>query len=45
MAQIERRVCPVCEQEAEVVLVRKPDVDLKLCKNCGTAVSVLYKDS
>jgi hypothetical protein len=45
MSTVERKFCPVCEQEAEIIFVRKPDVDLKLCKNCGTAISVLYKDS
>jgi Zn ribbon nucleic-acid-binding protein len=45
MNEEERKFCPVCEKQAEVILVRKPDIDLKLCKNCGNAVSVLYKDS
>ena len=45
MSVPERKFCPMCEQEVEIIFVRKPDVDLKLCKNCGTAVSVRYKDS
>ena len=41
----ERKFCPVCNKENEVTYLRKPDVDLKLCKECGSAVSILYKDS
>jgi Zn ribbon nucleic-acid-binding protein len=41
----EYKFCPVCNKENEVTYVRKPDVDLKLCMECGSAVSILYKDS
>jgi len=40
----EKKYCPVCNEINEVVFVRKPDVDLKLCKKCGGVVSILYKD-
>ena len=40
----EKKYCPVCNEISEVVFVRKPDVDLKLCKKCGGVVSILYKD-
>ncbi len=42
---VERRMCPVCKKEVEVELVRKPDVDLKICTVCGAAISILYKES
>lgn len=41
---LERRTCPVCMRETEIEFVRKPDVDLKICKNCGAAIAILYKD-
>ena len=40
----ERKYCPICHVETVVEYVTKPDVDLKVCKNCGAAVSILYKD-
>lgn len=42
---IEKRVCPICMKEVEVELIRKPDVDLRICGNCGAAISILYKES
>lgn len=39
----ERKRCPICNMETEVDYVRKPEVDLKVCKNCGAVVSILYK--
>jgi hypothetical protein len=41
----ERKFCPVCKKETEVVFVSKPDIDLKICKECDSAVSIRYKDS
>ena len=40
----ERKLCPICHMETGVEYVSKPDVDLKVCKNCGAAVSILYKE-
>lgn len=40
----ERKYCAICNEINGVVFVRKPDVDLKLCKKCGGVVSILYKD-
>ena len=40
----ERKFCPICNKDRDVALVRKPDVDLKICKECGSAVSIRYKD-
>ena len=39
-----KRFCPMCGREVQVRLVRKPDVDIKVCTNCGRAVSIRYKD-
>jgi hypothetical protein len=41
----ERKFCPNCKKETDLVFVSKPDVDLKLCEECGTAVSIRYKDT
>jgi|GEM_PF-3630695 NMD protein affecting ribosome stability and mRNA decay len=40
----EMKYCPICHKEVDVEYVAKPDVDLKVCKNCGAAVSIRYKD-
>ncbi len=41
---IETKYCPICHMEVQVEHVTKPDVDLKVCKKCGAAVSIRYKD-
>jgi len=41
----EQKYCPICEKESEVEFVSKPDVDLKVCKVCGSAVAIRYKDT
>ncbi|MGI0091341.1 MAG: hypothetical protein ACREBS_06495 [Nitrososphaerales archaeon] len=41
----ETKYCPICQIEPKVSYVVKPDIELKICKNCGSAVSILYKDS
>jgi ribosome-binding protein aMBF1 (putative translation factor) len=41
----EKMFCPICSKEIEVQYVRKADVDLKICKSCGAAISILYKES
>lgn len=40
----EIKYCPLCRKEVGVKSVAKPDVDLKICENCGAAVSIRYKD-
>jgi Zn ribbon nucleic-acid-binding protein len=45
MKLTERKFCPQCEKVTEMIFVSKPDVDLKTCKECGSAVSIRYKDS
>jgi hypothetical protein len=40
----EMKYCPICHKEVEVEYVTKPDADLKVCKNCGAAVSIRYND-
>ena len=42
---VESKFCPMCGTETEVTLVVKPDVNLKICKRCGGAVSIQYKDT
>lgn len=42
---LEKKFCPICRAETEVSLVVKPDVNLKICKKCGAAVSIQYKDT
>ena len=42
--QSEKKYCPACNEIGDVIFVRKPDADLKLCKKCGRVVSILYKD-
>lgn len=42
---VETKFCPICQIETEVSLVVKPDVNLKICKKCGAAISIQYKDS
>ncbi len=41
----EKKFCPTCGKETDIELVKKPDVDLKICTVCGSAVSILYKDT
>ncbi len=41
---LERKFCPTCRIDSEVEFVSKPDVNLKICKKCGSAVSIQYKD-
>lgn len=40
---VETKYCPFCRREVEVKYSNKPDVDLKICTNCGAAVSIRYK--
>jgi NMD protein affecting ribosome stability and mRNA decay len=40
----EKKICPVCMKEVEIEFVSKADVDLKICKSCGAAISILYKE-
>ena len=44
ISMTETKYCPICHKEVEVEYVDKPDADLKICKNCGAAVSIRYKD-
>jgi rRNA maturation endonuclease Nob1 len=40
----ETKYCPICGNNVEVEYIMKPDVDLKVCKKCGSAVSIRFKD-
>jgi len=44
-AQENKKYCSTCQKVTEFSHVAKPDVELKLCKECGHVVSILYKDS